>query len=188
MLLIDNGIEKMALKLQQRQNLSHIEFLKVRLGMQVVVINSFKAVVTYGLALLLNIFLYTLIVHLTFLSLRTYSHGAHAKTSMLCHVQNIASFVVLPWLIVQYDISFQFLLSLSILAAMIVIKYAPAATKKRPIAPRRVKGLKIKSIIVFILLMTLAFIVPTPYNRFVVYGVLLQSFTLLPIFSTKEEV
>lgn len=56
MLLIDNGIEKMALKLQQRQNLSHIEFLKVRLGMQVVVINSFKAVVTYGLALLLNIF------------------------------------------------------------------------------------------------------------------------------------
>ncbi|PWZ81948.1 accessory regulator AgrB, partial [Staphylococcus pseudintermedius] len=120
--------------------------------------------------------------------LRTYSHGAHAKTSMLCHVQNIASFVVLPWLIVQYDISFQFLLSLSILAAMIVIKYAPAATKKRPIAPRRVKGLKIKSIIVFILLMTLAFIVPTPYNRFVVYGVLLQSFTLLPIFSTKEEV
>ncbi|PWZ79471.1 accessory regulator AgrB, partial [Staphylococcus pseudintermedius] len=74
MLLIDNGIEKMALKLQQRQNLSHIEFLKVRLGMQVVVINSFKAVVTYGLALLLNIFLYTLIVHLTFLALRTYSH------------------------------------------------------------------------------------------------------------------
>lgn len=93
MLLIDNGIEKMALKLQQRQNLSHIEFLKVRLGMQVVVINSFKAVVTYGLALLLNIFLYTLIVHLTFLALRGYSHGAHAKTSMLCHVQNIASLI-----------------------------------------------------------------------------------------------
>ncbi|EGQ0287938.1 accessory gene regulator AgrB [Staphylococcus pseudintermedius] len=188
MLLIDNGIEKMALKLQQRQNLSHIEFLKVRLGMQVVVINSFKAVVTYGLALLLNIFLYTLIVHLTFLALRGYSHGAHAKTSMLCHVQNIASFVVLPWLIVQYDISFQFLLSLSILAAIIVIIYAPAATKKRPIVPGRVKGLKIKSIIVFIILIALAFIIPAPYNRFVVYGVLLQSFTLLPIFSTKEEV
>ncbi|ELD8083658.1 accessory gene regulator AgrB [Staphylococcus pseudintermedius] len=188
MLLIDNGIEKMALKLQQRQNLSHIEFLKVRLGMQVVVINSFKAVVTYGLALLLNIFLYTLIVHLTFLALRGYSHGAHAKTSMLCHVQNIASFVVLPWLIVQYDISFQFLLSLSILAAIIVIIYAPAATKKRPIAPGRVKGLKIKSIIVFIILIALAFIIPAPYNRFVVYGVLLQSFTLLPIFYTKEEV
>ncbi|MEJ7542503.1 accessory gene regulator AgrB [Staphylococcus intermedius] len=188
MLLIDNGIEKMALKLQQRQNLSHIEFLKVRLGMQVVVINTFKAIVTYGLALLLNIFLYTLIVHLTFLTLRTYSHGAHAKTSMLCHVQNIVAFVMLPWLIVQYDISFQFLLILSLLSALIVIKYAPAATKKRPIAPKKVKGLKIKSIIVFVLLMTIACIVPPPYNRFVVYGVLLQSFTLLPIFSIKEEV
>lgn len=188
MLLIDNGIEKLALKLQQRQNLSHIEFLKVRLGMQVVVINSFKAIVTYGLALLLNIFLYTLIVHISFLVLRGYSHGAHAKTSMLCHVQNIALFVILPWLIVQYDISFQFLLSLTILSALIVIKYAPAATKKRPIPQRKVKGLKIKSIIIFILLIIIALIIPAPYNRFVVYGVLLQSATLLPIFSTREEV
>ncbi len=65
--IIDDVIERFARKLQAHQNLSHIEFLKVRLGMQIVAINLFKGIVTYGFALLLNIFLYTLFVHIIFL-------------------------------------------------------------------------------------------------------------------------
>ncbi|PTH61880.1 accessory regulator AgrB, partial [Staphylococcus agnetis] len=84
MRIVDTAIDNLALKLQKKQNLDHIEYLKVRLGIQVFIINLFKGIVTYGLAILLNIFLYTLTVHLAYFILRRFSHGAHAKTSLLC--------------------------------------------------------------------------------------------------------
>ena len=40
--LIDNKIEQFSRYLQQRNNLEHIEFLKIRLGMQAVAINFLK--------------------------------------------------------------------------------------------------------------------------------------------------
>ncbi len=186
--IIDDVIERFAQKLQAHQNLSHIEFLKVRLGMQIVAINLFKGIVTYGLALLLNIFLYTLFVHIIFLILRIFSHGAHAESSLLCHVQNILSFVLIPWIIIQYDIPFIYLLCLSIIGWFLVVKYAPAATQKKPIKQSKIKGLKIKSIITATILLVLSLIIPTPFDKLITYAVILQSITLLPIFSTKEEI
>lgn len=46
---IDDKIEHFASYLQEKNNLDHIQFLKVRLGMQVVVSNIAKTIVTYGL-------------------------------------------------------------------------------------------------------------------------------------------
>lgn len=185
--IIDRGIERLARKLQQKQNLDHIAFLKVRLGMQVVATNLFKGIVTYGLALLLNIFLYTLVVHLCYFALRHFSHGAHAKSSLLCHIQNILFFVLVPLLLSHYDIPFAFMLCLSIVGLIIVIRYAPAATRKQPIKASRRPGLKRKSILITVILIGLSFIVPQPYNLMIGYGLVLQASTLLPIFFPKEE-
>lgn len=63
---IDAKIDNFAKQLQQRNNLDRIEYLKMRLGMQVVVNNFFKTIVIYGVSLLCHMFLYTLTVHLTF--------------------------------------------------------------------------------------------------------------------------
>ncbi|MCQ9301636.1 accessory regulator AgrB [Staphylococcus hyicus] len=187
MRIVDTAIDNLALKLQKRQNLDHIDYLKVRLGIQVFIINLFKGIVTYGLAILLNIFLYTLTVHLTYFILRRYSHGAHAKTSLLCHVQNIIFFIFLPWLIVKYDIPFWFMLFLSVLGWMIVFKYAPAATRKQPIKYERIKPKKIISLLVMSIYIVMILFVPHPYNLLIAFGAFLQSTTLLPIFFSKEE-
>ncbi|MGZ2391023.1 accessory gene regulator protein AgrB [Staphylococcus saprophyticus] len=68
---IDAKIDNFAKQLQQRNNLDRIEYLKMRLGMQVVVNNFFKTIVIYGVSLLCHMFLYTLTVHLTFFLLDT---------------------------------------------------------------------------------------------------------------------
>ncbi len=64
--LIDNKIDRLAKQLQIRNNLDNIEYLKMRLGMQVVVSNLAKTIVVYGISILCNLFLYTLTVHLSF--------------------------------------------------------------------------------------------------------------------------
>ncbi len=188
MQIIDNNINKFARKLQEKQNLDHLDFLRVRLGIQLVVMNLSKGIVTYGLALLVNTFLYTLTTHLSFILLKQVSYGAHAKNSLLCHVQNILFFVALPWLIVKYEIPYPFMLLLSILGWLIVVKYAPAATRKLPIKSSRKKGLKIKSIGVITVLIIISLFVPSPFQQLITYGITIQSFSLLPIFFPKEDV
>ncbi|MBR9342726.1 histidine kinase, partial [Staphylococcus aureus] len=45
----DNKIDQFATYLQKRNNLDHIQFLQVRLGMQIIVGNFFKILVTYSI-------------------------------------------------------------------------------------------------------------------------------------------
>ncbi|AVQ33461.1 accessory regulator AgrB [Staphylococcus muscae] len=186
MQIIDNGIETLARKIQQHQNSDHIDFLKVRLGIQIVAINFFKAIVTYGLALLLNTILYTLTVHVSYIFVRRFSHGAHAKSSLLCHIQNILLFVLVPFAIARFTIPFHYMFALGVIGWLIVIKYAPAATRKQPIKASRRRGLKVKSIIVTAIVLIIALVVPAPYQQLICFGVALQATTLLPIFFPKE--
>lgn len=186
--VIDRKIDSFSRYLQQRNNLDHIEFLKVRLGMQVAVSNFFKTIVTYGLSILFNVFLYTLITHLSYFLIRRYAHGAHAKSSLMCHVQNILFFIILPWLVVIGNIPNLILYFLSILGLAILIKYAPAATKKQPVPKRLRKGKKIKTILITLILIIVSIFIIEPFQQLILLGILLISVTQLPVFFSKEDV
>ena len=54
--IIDRKIDEFANYLQRKNNLDHIQFLKVRLGMQVVLTNIEKTIIVYGLALIFQTF------------------------------------------------------------------------------------------------------------------------------------
>lgn len=64
--IIDRKIDEFANYLQRKNNLDHIQFLKVRLGMQVVLTNIEKTIIVYGLALIFQTFYYTLLTHLSY--------------------------------------------------------------------------------------------------------------------------
>lgn len=88
--IIDRKIDEFANYLQRRNNLNRIQFLKVRLGMQVVASNIEKTIVVYGLTLVFHTLIYTLISHLSYFIIRSNAHGAHAKSSLMCHIQNLS--------------------------------------------------------------------------------------------------
>ncbi|MBR9251517.1 hypothetical protein HBQ25_09495, partial [Staphylococcus aureus] len=88
----DNKIDQFATYLQKRNNLDHIQFLQVRLGMQIIVGNFFKILVTYSISIFLSVFLFTLITNLTFYLIRRHAHGAHAPSSFWCYVESIILF------------------------------------------------------------------------------------------------
>lgn len=185
---IDNKIENLARYLQQRNNLEHLEFLKLRLGMQVFVSNLAKTIVVYGISILCHIFLYTLTVHLSYYLIRQYAHGAHAKSSLSCHIQNIVLFVLLPWFIGYIEVDIILMYMLALLGFIILVIYAPSATKKQPIPLKLRKGKKIKTIVVTLLLLFVSLILKEPYSQFVLLGITLIAFAQLPIFFPKEDV
>ncbi|MBE5673339.1 accessory gene regulator B family protein [Staphylococcus sp. SS87] len=183
----DNKIDQFATYLQKRNNLDHIQFLQVRLGMQIIVGNFFKIVATYGISLLFGVFLYTLTTHLCYMLVRYNAHGAHAKSSLLCYIQSILTFVFVPYLLIYLDLSLTYMFVLSIIGLFFIFKYAPAETKKQPIPIKLIKRKKIKSIIMYILIMVLSIIINPIYAQFTLLGIIVESFTLLPIFFPKEE-
>lgn len=185
---IDSKIDRFAKYLQQRNNLEHIDYLKMRLGMQVFVGNVTKTIITYGVSILCHLFFYTLTVHLSYFFIRRYAHGAHAKSSFACHVQNLLLFVLLPWLIGYMEVSSLIMYPLAITGFIILMIYAPAATKKQPIPQRLVKDKKLKTVIVTLLLVVISMFFSEPYQQLVLLGIILIAIAQLPIFFPKEDV
>lgn len=183
---IERKIDKFARFLQQHNDLDHIAYLKIRLGLQIVVNNIAKITVVYGIALLLNIFLYTLITHIAFFLLRSFAHGAHAKSSLLCYIESIVLFLVLPWIFSKIDIPSIILYSLAFICFCIVCKYAPAATRKQPIPKRLRKGKHIKAIITAAAIIIISLFLEMPYPQLLILGLALEAISLLPIFFIKE--
>lgn len=184
---VDNKIDQFATYLQKKNNLDRIQFLQVRLGMQVVVSNLAKTIVVYSIAIILHVFWYTLATHLAYILIRINAHGAHAKSSLLCHIQNILIFVLLPWLVASLEIPMSIMYGLAIIGFIFILLYAPAATKKQPIPKRQVKRKQVLSIVMYIILSVIAIIFTVPYSQLILLGIIIESITLLPIFFPKEE-
>ncbi|MFW3612959.1 accessory gene regulator AgrB [Staphylococcus caprae] len=187
MKIIDKKIEQFANYLRRKNNLDHIQFLKVRLGIQVVASNIEKTIVVYGLAMIFHTLIYTLTTHLSYFLIRSNAHGAHAKSSLFCHMQNIILFIILPILIINLNFSLTILLLLAMTGLIIVIRYAPSATKKQPIPKRLKKRKKILSIVLYCFILVLSLIISEPLNKLMLFGICLESLTLLPIFFPKED-
>ncbi|WP_239740885.1 accessory gene regulator AgrB [Mammaliicoccus sp. M-M45] len=184
---VQTQIDKIAANLQNSNNLDHVSYLKVKYGLEVFVGNIMKNVVIYGAALLCHIFLYTLIVHLSYFAVRYFAFGAHAKSTFLCTIQSIIMFVLAPLIIINTNLSYWAFLALALIGYLIIIKYAPMQTKKHPILGKWKKGLKLRSIIVATILIVLSLFIKEPYQQLVCLGLIFEAVSLLPIFYKEEE-
>lgn len=182
----DNKIDQFATYLQKRNNLDHIQFLQVRLGMQVLAKNIGKLIVMYTLAYILGIFIYTLITNLSFYLIRRHAHGAHAPTSFWCYVESIILFIFLPLAIINFHINPFIMIILTIIAIGLIIKYAPAATKKKPIPVRLIKRKKYYATIVSLVFFIITLIIKEPFAQFIQLGIIIEAITLLPIFFIRR--
>lgn len=187
---IDNGIEKFASYLRDRNNLDHLAYLEVKLGLQVIIDNLAKTIVVYSASLLLHLIFYTLTVHITYILLRLTAHGAHAKKSIVCHLINITLFVLIPWAIKFFLSSIPIwpFYILSLISIFIFLRYAPAETQKHPIPSRKIKKKKILTIFISVLLTSVSLFVPKIFSMLILIGIISVGFSQLPILDTKKEV
>lgn len=184
---VQTQIDKIAASLQNSNNLDHVSYLKVKYGLEVFVGNMMKTIVIYGAALLCHIFLYTLIVHLSYFAIRYFAFGAHAKSTFLCTIQSLIMFVVAPLIIINTNIPYWPFLAIVLVGYLIIIKYAPMQTKKHPILGKWKKGLKLRSILAATILIVLTLFLKEPYQQLICLGLIFEAVSLLPIFYKEEE-
>ncbi|MCC9117292.1 hypothetical protein LOY18_10880 [Staphylococcus capitis] len=71
---------------------------------------------------------------------------------------------------------------------MFIWKDARAATKEQPIPKRLINRKRILSIVLYSIFTVISLVTLEPINKLILFGITLESVTLLPIFFPKEDI
>ena len=126
---------------------------KIQYGIQVILINFFKAIILFSTALIFNVFTYTFIAVISFAFIRAFASGVHTDSSIKCIIINYIMFLGNAYL--SRSITINRITAVAIVAISLIsyIIYAPADTEERPLISKKLrKESKIKAIIVVIAL------------------------------------
>ncbi len=121
---------------------------KIHYGLEAIYIFITKGIVIFTISYILGLLKYTLIFLLFYGILRSFACGLHAASSFACLIASTLVFIIIPYLCKTLIINRIFCIAAMVLSLLLMIKYAPADTKKRPIVNNK-KRKKLKYISVF---------------------------------------
>lgn len=123
---------------------------EIKYGIESLYLTISKTIIIFIISILLNM-TKELILLFTFYSLiRLTGFGVHAKKSWHCWVTSITMFILIPLLIKYATLNQELIIISYIVFTLLLIKYAPADTEKRPLINKK------KRIIYKVLTITLA--------------------------------
>lgn len=135
---------------------SQIQLEEIAYGLETIYLTVTKLIVIFGLAYLLGILREVLLLLLCYNLIRSSAYGLHATKSIYCLISSITLFIGGVY-VSRYmaNISIYWKLGICFISIILLMKYAPADTVKRPlINAKKRKKLKlissIKGVIYFI--------------------------------------
>jgi len=181
--IIESLASRMALWMNKERQGDHIDYLKMKLGIETILTNVTKGIIVYGIAIILGLFLQTLILHVAYMVVRRYSYGLHANSSTVCSVISVILFIGTPILCQYIPFTSLIVIGCGLLFITLLYLYAPADTDKSPIigAERR-RSLRIKSIVACSVITGVAFLYPDPFIKsLLMLGMAIQIVMILPL-------
>lgn len=155
----------------------------VEYGLEVIYLTFTKVIIIYSLAYFLDILLETFLVSLCYNLIRFTAFGLHATKSIYCLIISLLTFMGGALLVINLNIPLLIKIILSIICVILIYKYAPADTEKRPIiSQKRRKIYKIISTITGTIF-TILIIVFNKHilSNYLLIGMIEAVITLLPI-------
>ena len=161
----------------------HIDYLKMKLGIETILTNVTKAIIVYGVAIILNLFLQTLILHLAYAAVRKYSYGLHANSSTVCSIVSLVLFVGSPYLSQYIPFNNLLVIACGLLFLTLLYFFAPADTDKSPIiGEARRRSLRNKALVTCSVITIIALLYPDPFIKsLLMLGVAIQIVMILPL-------
>lgn len=181
--LTESFASKLAMRINKERDGSRIDYLKMKLGIEMLVINLTKSFIVYGVAIAFHILLQTLILHAAYFAIRRVAFGLHANSSTICTIISVLAFVGTPILCQYIWFNNYLVIGLGVILTLLLYRYAPADTDKYPLlgVERRNKMRK-EAVITCIIIMIIALICPSPMIKsLLVCGVLIQVVAILPV-------
>ncbi|NLL00518.1 MAG: hypothetical protein GX271_07640 [Clostridiales bacterium] len=171
------------------KEITSIDYLKCKLGLETLLINISKLFVIYLLSFSFNILWPTMVFHFFHMVVRLKGYGAHCKSSFICTCVSSIIFVAVPYIIVNhYQFSNVVLLFLYVSGFLILYRYASIGTAKNLVHKERQATLKKMTLISYLLSGIVSmFIKSEIYLNLIVIGLFSACVLTLPILTKSNK-
>ena len=129
-----NAVLTKSLKfISKYQVYSDEELERISYGLEGLYLTVTKLIVIIVLSLLLNMFREVVGILILFNFIRYFGFGIHAKKSSECLISSLLCFIVIPYCLLNINLSREIIIIIGIVCTTVFIIYAPADTVKRPL-------------------------------------------------------
>ena len=156
---------------------------EIEYGIVSIYLTISKLTLIVVLSLILGIFKEVIIYILIYNIIRMPSFGLHATKSWICLLSSSILFIGIPYLCIYLNIPLIIKIVLTIICTALMIKNAPADTKKRPIVnkKRRLIYKIISSILTIIFGIISIFISNNYISNCLILAIIMQNFMISPV-------
>lgn len=174
----------MAERMNKERDGEYIDYLKMKLGLEMLLINLAKIGLVYGVALTFHLMWQTLIMHGAYFAIRRTAFGLHANNSIICSILSLALFIGIPFLSQNYIMLDNYMVGiLGFIFTALLYRYAPADTDKFPLLGKeRREKLRRITVTACLIIVLIALVCPSPVVKsLLMLGVMSQVIMVLPI-------
>lgn len=155
---------------------------KVRLGIEIMLINISKLTILFITASIFRAFVPTLIVLISFGVIRKTGGGIHAKTSLRCTVFSVLGLVGGAIIGLRLTMDKWVVILLIVIFNILIYKYAPRDTEKNPIKDKdkriRLRNITLRNMNILIIV---ALFLSDDIRTLIIMGIFLAIVTIIPI-------
>lgn len=174
--------EKIVFFINKRLNKEGLELQKIKLGVEILLINISKMIIILALATMLNLLKETILISILFAFIRSTSFGLHAKNSIVCTIVTSIMFIGGAYLSKYLILNNYNVIIIFAILNILLYKYAPADTENHPLLGEDFREkLRKKTVIKAMILMVIAIIAPNNFKILITLAVLEQTLSILPI-------
>ena len=155
----------------------------INYGLESIYLTFTKIIIIFVLAIILNIWKEVLLLLAFYNLIRVSAFGMHAKKSIHCLIISLTLFIGGVYLCRYLVIPLILKVVLSIICIVLIAKYAPADTEKRPIINKKLrKKYKIISVIISgIFAISIVLLSDKSISNYLLLGMIEATIMLLPI-------
>ncbi|MDD7795016.1 accessory gene regulator B family protein [Clostridium sp. 'White wine YQ'] len=166
MSIMERLAEIIILRINKVTNKEGLELQKMKLGMEILLINISKFLIVFFVAFKINLIIEAFIIMIVFAALRSNAFGIHSKSSIACTITTLLLFVGGGYLSHYFLLSRYIVFLIFMIINVLLYQYAPADTEYHPLLGQAFrKSLRNKAVIIGVTLMVIALIVPSETIR-----------------------
>ncbi|MBR3198411.1 MAG: accessory gene regulator B family protein [Bacilli bacterium] len=142
-----------------------------------------KSIIIFSVAYFLGILKELVIFMLIYTAIRSVSFGMHASSSMACLIGSSLTFLSVTFVCKIVILPIWFKILLGLITILLVVKYSPADTEKRPIiSPKRRLVYKVLSTMVSVMMVLCSFLIKNTFiSNSMICALIIQSVMISPI-------
>lgn len=165
------------------KNFDEVKLKEIKYGIESFYLTITKTIVIFAIAYALNLFKTLFIFMIFYTMLRLNGFGLHAKKSWQCWIGSTIIFLLIPYLCLNLIINKYVLIFISALCLLLILKYAPADTEKRPIisSKKRFTHKVLCFITALIYIISLFFLQNNHLCNILFFAIVLETLMILPI-------